>query len=119
MQYGYEKKGALTATLNGYGRDYFKHGRDAAAVRAIAALDSDGDGFNNGIEIEADHFPGNANDDPKKTTAPFRIYTRAQLEALPQHTQFLLQNASKSGDDYAEFSGVIMEALLYDAGILA
>jgi len=118
FKYGYDMKGPLTDTLNDYGRDYLKHGRDAAAVKAIAALDSDGDSFNNGVEIEADRFPGNPNDDPKKTAAPFRVYTRVQLRALPQHKQFLLQNAAKSEDSYAEFSGVPMETLLRDAGIL-
>ena len=119
FKYGYDRKGPLTETLNAYGRDYLKRGRDAAAVTAVAALDSDNDGFRNRDEIAADRFPGNANDDPKKTTAPFRVYTREQLEALPQHSQFLLQTASKSSDEYAEFSGVPMEALMRDAGILA
>ncbi len=119
FRYGYDKRGPLAETLNDYGRDYLKHGRDAAAVTAVATLDSDGDGFNNGVEIEANRFPGDVNDDPKKTVAPMRIYSRAQLEAFPQHKEFLLMNASKSGDDYAEFSGVPMEALLRDAGILA
>ncbi len=118
FRYGYDRKGPLAETLNAFGMDYLKYGRDHAAVTAIAGLDSDGDGFSNGSEISADRFPGNANDDPKKTAAPFRVYTREQLEALPQHSQFLLQNAAKSGDGYAEFSGVTMETLLADAGIL-
>jgi len=46
-----------------------------------------------------------------------RIYTRAQLEAFSQRKEFLLMNASKSGDHYAEYSGVSMEELLADAGI--
>jgi hypothetical protein len=116
--YGYDRKGPLAETLNAYGRDYLKHGRDAAAVTAIAGLDSDGDGFGNRDEIQADRFPGSAADDPGKTAAPMKVYARAQLEALPRHTQFLLQNAAKSQDAYAEFSGVTMEALLRDAGIL-
>jgi len=119
LKYGYDQKGPLADTLNAFGRDYLRHGRDAAAVKTIAALDSDGDGFKNEAEIAADRFPGNAGDDPRKIPAPMRIYTRSQLEALPQHRQFLLQNAAKSGDEYAEFSGVTMETLLRDAGILA
>jgi hypothetical protein len=119
FKYGYDMKGALAETLNAYGRDYLAHGRDAAAVSAIAALDSDGDGFSNGDEIAADRFPGSAGDDPRKIPAPMRIYARSQLEALPQHRQFLLQNAAKSKDQYAEFSGVTMETLLRDAGMLA
>ncbi len=119
FKYGYDGKGPLAETLNPYGRDYLKHGRNDAAVKAIASIDSDGDGFSNGDEIAANRFPGNPNDDLKKTAPPFRVYTRAQLEALPRHTQFLLQNAAKSRDGYAEFSGVTMETLLHDAGILA
>ncbi len=117
-KYGYDRKGPLAETLNGYGRDFLKAGRDGAAIAAIAGIDSDGDGFGNLEEIAADRFPGNAADDPKKVAAPLRVYTRAQLEAFPQHTQFLLQNAAKSEDGYAEFSGVTMEALLGDAGIM-
>ena len=119
FKYGYDMKGDLAATLNAYGRDYLQAGRSAAAVAAIAGFDSDGDGFSNRDEIAAGRFPGNAGDDPRKTPAPMRIYTRSQLEALPQHSQFLLQNAAKSEDAYAEFSGVPMETLLRDAGIQA
>lgn len=119
FKYGYDRRGPLDATLNAYGREYLKAGRDAAAVTAISGRDSDGDGFSNGAEVAADRFPGNAGDDPRKIPAPMRIYTRSQLEALPQHSQFLLQNAAKSGDEYAEFSGVTMETLLRDAGMLA
>lgn len=119
FKYGYDMKGSLAGTLNAYGRDYLKAGRSAAAVAAIAGLDSDGDGFSNRDEIAAGRFPGNAGDDPRKTPAPMRVYTRSRIEALPQHSQFLLQNAAKSEDSYAEFSGVPMETLLRDAGILA
>lgn len=117
FRYGYDRQGPLAETLNAYGRDYLQHGRDLAALRAIGARDSDGDGFANDVEIRADRFPGNAGDDPGMTPAPMRVYTRGQLEALPQHRQFLLQNAAKSEDGYAEFSGVAMETLLRDAGI--
>lgn len=119
FKFGYDMKGRVDQTLNEYGRDYLVHGRDAAAIVAIASLDSDHDGFANRDEIAADRFPGNPNDDPKKTAAPMRVYSRTQLEAFPQHKEFLLMNASKSGDEYAEYSGVSMETLLRDAGILA
>ncbi|MBN2344760.1 MAG: hypothetical protein JXO51_00110 [Candidatus Aminicenantes bacterium] len=118
FRYGYDRRGPLAETLNAYGRDYLEHGRDAGAIAAIAASDSDGDGFSNHDEILAERFPGNPDDDPKKTAAPMRVYSREQLEALPQHTQFLLQNAPKDRDEYAEFSGVVLETLLADAGIL-
>ena len=40
FKYGYDQKGPLAETLNAYGRDYLKAGRDGAAIAAIA-----GDGF--------------------------------------------------------------------------
>lgn len=117
-KYGYDGKGDIKATLNSYGADYLKNGRDSDAVKTIASKDSDGDGYGNKIEIEAMRFPGNREDDPKKKAAPSHVYTRAQLEALPQHTQFILMSASKSEDFYAEYQGVALETLLKDAGIL-
>jgi len=118
-KYGYDGRGNIKDTLNAYGIDYLSNGRNQDSVRAIDSKDSDGDGYNNKIEIEATRFPGNKEDDPVKKIAPFRIYTRSQLESLPQHTQFLLMNASKSEDFYAEYTGVTLETLLKDAGILS
>jgi len=116
--YGYDGSGNIIDTLNTYGKDYLVNGRNAAAITAIDDLDSDGDGHSNKTEIQATRFPGNAADDPAKKTAPFRVYAKAQLEAMAQHTQFLLMNTSRSGDFYAEYSGVPLEDLLKDAGIL-
>jgi hypothetical protein len=116
-KYKYDKSGDITATLNAYGQDYFSHGRNEAALTAIGLLDSDGDGFSNISEINAIRYPGDSTDDPTKVIAPFRIFSKAQLQAMPQHTQFLLMNTTKSGDYYAEYSGVIMENLLTRAGI--
>ncbi|HEY9162494.1 MAG TPA: GEGP motif-containing diheme protein [Desulfomonilia bacterium] len=99
-------------TLNNFGKDYLKHGRNEAAVIAIQDLDSDGDGYSNKIEITALRYPGDPNDDPTKVAAPSKVFTRDQIEAMPQHTQFLLLNASKSTDTYAEYTGVPMEDLL-------
>ncbi|MCO6451078.1 MAG: hypothetical protein J5I90_09865 [Caldilineales bacterium] len=48
-------------TLNPYGADYRNHGH---SFPAIAALDSDGDGFDNLTEINALTFPGNAASQP-------------------------------------------------------
>ena len=118
-KYGYDKSGDITATLNPYGRDYLAQGRSAAALRTIETLDSDGDGFTNIVEINAVRYPGDATDDPTKIVAPFRIYTKAQLQAMPQHSQFMLMNTTKSGDYYATYSGVAMEDLLSRAGITA
>jgi hypothetical protein len=117
--YGYDGHGDIADTLNGYGKDYFNHGRTSQAVRDIKGLDSDGDTYTNVDEINTNRFPGDPNDDPSKVPAPFRVYTRAQLEAMSSHTQFLLMNTTRSGDYYAEYTGIPMEELLEDAGMLA
>lgn len=111
--------GQFAATLNSYGRDYLENGRKESALTAIETLDSDGDGYSNIAEISAVRYPGDKNDDPTKVTAPYRIFDKAQLEAMPQHSQFMLMNTTKSGDYYAEYSGVVMEDLLKAAGVRA
>ena len=116
--YGYDGSGNIADTMNPYGIAFKANGRNEVAIQAIATLDSDGDTYSNGDEIAADRFPGDATDDPTKKAPPFRIYTRQQLEALAQHTQFLLMNTSRSGDFYAEYTGVPLEDLLADAGVL-
>jgi hypothetical protein len=116
-EYGYAGTGNIDATLNQFGRDYRNSGRNEAALKSIELLDSDGDGFLNGDEIGAIRYPGDPNDDPTKVVAPFRIYTKEQLQAMPQHSQFMLMNTTKSGDYYGEYSGVVMEYLLKKAGI--
>jgi hypothetical protein len=116
-RYGYDGKGDKSATLNSYGREYRNAGRSTAALKAIQARDSDSDGYSNIDEIRSIRYPGDAKDDPSKTVASFRIFTREQLRSMPQHSQFLLMNASKDGDYYAEYSGVLMEYLLGKAGI--
>lgn len=119
--YGYDGSGgqtALDATLNPYGQDYLAHNRTAQAIRDIANSDSDEDSYSNRAEIEANRFPGKAGDHPGLTEAPYRVYTKAQLEAMTQHTQFLLMNTSRSGDFYAEYTGVPVKDLLDDAGVL-
>ena len=115
--YGYDGAGNILDTMNEYGKAYYGNGRNAAAVRAIEGLDSDGDTYTNKVEIQANRYPGDPNDDPSKVPAPFRVYTRAHLEAMPSHTQFLLLNTARSGDYYAEYTGVPMEELLEDAWI--
>jgi len=115
--YGYDGSGNILDTMNPYGKDYHDNGRNTQAITAIKDLDSDEDGFTNEEEINATRFPGDASDDPNKVVAPYRIYTKAQLEAMNQHTQFLLMNTSRQGDSYDEYTGVPMKDLLDDAGI--
>ncbi|MBI9074539.1 MAG: hypothetical protein JEZ02_03935 [Desulfatibacillum sp.] len=117
-EYGYDGQGNILNTLNGYGEDYHDSGRNQAAVQAIEDTDSDGDGYTNIAEINAVTFPGDDGDDPSKTPAAFRVYSLDQIEAMPQHIQFLLMNTSRSGDFYAEYTGVVFQDLLEDAGVL-
>ena len=116
--YGYDGQGNIQDTLNQYGKDYHDNGRNQAAVQAIENTDSDTDGYSNIDEITAVTYPGDANDDPTKVPAAFRVYSLDQIKAMAQHTQFLLMNTNRSGDFYAEYTGVIVENLLEDAGIL-
>lgn len=116
--YGYNGAGDIAATLNPFGLAYYNAGRSEAALRAIEQADADNDGFTNVAEISFGSYPGDANDDPTKVPAPFRVYTREQLMQMPRHTQFLLMNASRSEDYYAEYAGVVLEDLLNDEGIL-
>ena len=116
-KYGYDGSGDITATLNQYGIDYNVKGRNAKALKLIEKMDSDGDGFTNAEEIKANRYPGDRTDDPTKVTAPSVILSKKELEAMPQHTQFLLMNTSKAGDFYAEYTGVTMEQILASARI--
>ncbi|MBF0388673.1 MAG: hypothetical protein HQK71_01070 [Desulfamplus sp.] len=115
----YGKQNAnIEQTINSYGKDYKNNGRSASAISRIDLMDSDQDGSTNRDEILANSFPGNDKDIPSLKMAPSKVYTRIQLEGLPQHTQFLLMNTSRSGDFYAEYSGVPLKELLDDVGIL-
>jgi len=116
--YGYDQSGDIADTLNGYGQAYSQLGRTAETLSAIDAEDSDGDGFANGAEIAALRYPGDANDDPTKVPAPYRVLTLDELQAMPAHSQLMLMNTHKSGDSYAKYTGVSMAYLLDDSHIL-
>lgn len=116
--YGYDMSGNIEGTLNQFGKDYRDGGRDSQALYSIEMSDSDGDSYSNADEIAALRFPGNINDDPTKIAAPYRVFTRQELEH-DMHTQFMLMNTHKSGDFYAEYSGVTIAELLDSAGILS
>ena len=116
--YGYDGSGNIIDTLNDYGKDYLVAGRDTDAVTAIDDEDSDGDGYINSEEIAAESFPGNADDDPTMEAAPSVVFSLADIEAMAAHTQFMLMNASRSDDEYVEYTGVSMEDLLEAAGML-
>jgi hypothetical protein len=118
LKYGYDASGNILDTLNPYGKDYLASGRNASAIQTIANFDSDSDGYKNAVEIAAVRYPGDPNDDPTKVPAPIKVFTREQLEQMPQHSQFLLMNASKSTDFYAQYTGVPMGDLLNEAELL-
>ena len=116
--YGYDGHGNINDTMNPYGNDYHDYGRNSSAIIAIDNLDSDVDGYPNKEEIEATTFPGNPDDYPGQKVAPFRIYTKVQIESMTQHSQFMLMNASRSDDDYVNYTGLPIAELLEDAGML-
>jgi hypothetical protein len=109
---------AYAQTLNPYGVDYKAAGRNQAAVRAIAAQDSDGDGFSNQVEIDDLKYPGDPGSKPGQQVAPMRTFGLADLKALPVHDQFILANSHKQQfDDYAAYRGVKVVDLLQAAGV--
>ena len=106
------------ATLNAYGLAYLDAGRSQRAVRAIARLDSDGDGAANGAEIAALRYPGDPASRPGQAVPALRTFTMAELRALPAVTDFLLVNASRQTTDfYASYRGVRLRDLLVAAGV--
>jgi hypothetical protein len=104
--------------LNGYGQDYLNAGRDQNALKEIENLDSDGDGYTNIQEIDALTFPGDKNDYPGLIPAPTVLLTQDQIEKLPKYKEFLLMNASKDQDWYAEYAGVKIKDLLKNVKFL-
>ena len=105
-------------TLNPYGLDYLNAGRTRAALRSIAGEDSDGDGFSSRDEIADIKYPGDPDSKPGQQTAPMKVLTMAELQALPSHTEFLLCNTSKQeNDNYAAYKGVTIRDLLQAAGV--
>jgi hypothetical protein len=106
------------ATLNAYGLAYLDSGRSQRALRAIARLDSDGDGAANGVEIAALRYPGDSASRPGQAVPALRTFTMAELRALPARTDFLLVNASRQSTDfYASYRGVRLRDLLVAAGV--
>jgi len=80
--------------------------------------DADNDGYSNVEEIAALRYPGNPEDDPTKVIAPYRVVSLEPLESMEVQTQFMLMNTHKSGDFYAQYSGVPMADLLDNTGML-
>lgn len=117
LSYGYDGAGNIEDTLNDYGLAYLQEGKDIAALQEIASHDSDGDTYPNDDEILALRYPGDAEDDPTKVPAPFKVVDIEEMKHLNYHSQLMLMNTHKSGDFYAEYGGVVMADLLEYAGI--
>lgn len=102
-----------TATLNGYGLDYKKAGRTSDAFRAIAGLDSDGDGHANAAEIADLRNPGDPASRPGLPPAPTVSLGWDEIRKLPVYSQFLLMNKStQRRDEYVTYKGVRIIDLL-------
>lgn len=108
-------------TLNPYGRDFLKAGRNEGAFAAIAGLDSDRDGVPNGTELKAGTNPGDPATSPDRKPAP---YVTLSLEGLmkkkvPTYEQAIFVNVSKSkdGDSYADLRGFKLIDVLEAAGL--
>ena len=105
-------------TLNSYGRAYMDGGRSAAAIKNIASLDSDGDGYSNGDEIADNRYPGNSASMPGQPLSATIELTWAQITAMTRHNQFMLMNTTKQQyDDYVNYTGVTIASLLETAGV--
>jgi hypothetical protein len=106
------------ATLNGYGLDFKKAGRTFDAFKAIAGLDSDGDGHANEAEIADLRNPGDAASRPGLPLAPTVSLGWDEIRKLPGHSQFLLMNKStQRRDEYVTYKGVRIIDLLSAARI--
>jgi hypothetical protein len=106
--------------LNGYGQAYKNADtgrRSEKALRDIAGVDSDGDNYANSEEINALTFPGDASDHPGLTPASAVVLNQERILKLPDHSEFLFLNASKSSDWYARYRGVKIQDLLKYVGI--
>jgi hypothetical protein len=106
-------------TLNPYGIDYMDAGRSKRALREIADQDSDGDSYSNRDEIDDLKYPGDPASMPGQEVAPKVTFTLEQIQALPQHSEFMLMNSHKQQyDTYATYTGVKITDLLAAAGVV-
>jgi hypothetical protein len=112
-----EPHGDILLTLNSYGLAYNSAGETPQAIKAIEAMDSDGDNYTNIQEIQALTFPGAAKDYPGLVFAPAIGLNLERILKLPDYSEFLLLNASKSRDFYARYRGVKIIDLLRYAGV--
>jgi hypothetical protein len=117
-----EPHGAIP--LNSYGaayKDAYPVGdpnyRSQQALRNIEGMNSDGDCCTNIQEIQALTFPGDDKDYPGLLPAPAIGLNLERILEMPDHSQFLLLNATNSKDFYARYRGVKIKDLLKYAGV--
>jgi len=104
--------------LNPYGLAYVDNGRSRAALAAIGASDSDGDGYGNKAEIADLKYPGDPTSHPGQQTIPMRVLTMAELQAMTATSEFILANSSRQQFDfYATYKGVTIRDLLVASGV--
>ena len=115
--YGLKAPHTQPVPLNSYGVAYKAVGRTTASIQTIQNLDSDGDGKTNLEEIQALTFPGDPKDYPGLVPAPAVGLNLERILKLPDYSEFLLLNASKSQDFYARYRGVKIMDLLRYAGV--
>jgi hypothetical protein len=106
-----------TVPLNAYGQAYKTAGRSEAAVRAIEGLDSDEDSFTNLAEIQNLSYPWDKADYPGLKKAPAVAMNMERILKLPDHSQFMYSNHSKSTDEYARYRGLKIKDLLAHVGL--
>jgi hypothetical protein len=101
-------------TLNPYGSDYLKYGRDRTALQYIDGFDSDGDGYANGVEIAALTYPGDPTSYPGLPQCPIIILNESEIKSItPTHGHLQLSNTSKQQfDSYDYYEGVKVQDLL-------
>ena len=105
-------------TLNGFGRDYLEAGRSRQALKGIAGMDSDGDGFSNGEELAAGRYPGSELSRPGQAVAPLITVALDELRSLPSRSQLMLVNTTQQQiDAYVTYRGVRVRDLLATRGI--
>jgi hypothetical protein len=111
-----EPHGDILLTLNSFGLAYNTAGKSEQALIDIGGADSDGDGYFNHNEIQALRFPGDAADHPGLVAAPAMVMNLERILRLPDHSEFLFNNTSKSGDWYARYRGAKIKDLLRYVG---
>lgn len=108
----------FSETLNSFGTDYADRGRNVEAIKEIAVIDSDGDGYSNGAELEQLRYPGDAASCPGQETIPIMILEAADLEKMSTHRQLMMMNThTQRFDDYALYDGVRIKDLLANLGV--